>query len=471
MNKKLENAKYIAGDFLSSALAWSIFYIYRKVYIDPTALGYKLPLKFDFNYYLAILLVPIFWIAIYALIGSYKNIYRKSRIKELASTFIVTFSGTVVLFFILLLDDWIVSYKSYRYTFATLLILQFSIIYIVRFIQLTRLKNRLKNRISGFNTIMVGGNESAVKLYNELENEKYSQGYKFIGFTSVEDRNHYPMSGYLQYLGGYTKLPELVDKFKIEEVVIAIESAEHHRLEKIISILEDQNVFVKILPDMYDIITGMVKMNYIFGTALIEIQPSIMPQSQKNIKRLFDIIFSALVIIIGLPVFVFIAIGVYITSRGPIFYRQERIGQYGNPFTIYKFRTMYQNAEEKGPMLSRHDDPRVTPFGKLLRKYRLDELPQFYNVLNGDMSLVGPRPERQFFIDKIIKLAPHYKHLLKVKPGITSWGQVKFGYAENVDQMVDRLKFDILYIENMSLSMDIKILFYTLLIILQGSGK
>jgi lipopolysaccharide/colanic/teichoic acid biosynthesis glycosyltransferase len=132
---------------------------------------------------------------------------------------------------------------------------------------------------------------------------------------------------------------------------------------------------------------------------------------------------------------------------------------------------MYTNAEKMGPALSSQDDPRITRFGKFLRKVRLDELPQFYNVLIGEMSVVGPRPERLYFINQITQKAPHYRHLHKVRPGITSWGQVKYGYAENVDQMIDRLKYDLLYIENMSLYVDLKILIYTVLIVLQGRGK
>ncbi|HOT89083.1 MAG TPA: sugar transferase, partial [Bacteroidales bacterium] len=196
-----------------------------------------------------------------------------------------------------------------------------------------------------------------------------------------------------------------------------------------------------------------------------------MPQWQQSFERVMDVVVSLIALIIFSPIYLFTAIAVMLTSKGPIFYSHERIGLYGKPFSMHKFRSMYVNAEKDGPQLSSKKDSRITPFGKIMRKIRLDEIPQFYNVLIGDMSLVGYRPERQYFIDQIIKKAPHYKLLFKVKPGITSWGQVKFGYAENVDQMVERLKYDILYLENMSLSVDIKILIYTVLIIIQGRGK
>ncbi len=162
--------------------------------------------------------------------------------------------------------------------------------------------------------------------------------------------------------------------------------------------------------------------------------------------------------------------GVKLTSKGPIFYSHERIGRYGKPFIIYKFRSMYSGAEKNGPELSSRNDGRITPFGKFMRKSRLDEIPNFFNVLKGDMSLVGPRPERKYFIDQITKQAPHYLHLLKVKPGITSWGQVKYGYAENVEQMIARLKYDLIYLDNMSLYVDFKIIIYTVMTIIKRKG-
>jgi len=235
--------------------------------------------------------------------------------------------------------------------------------------------------------------------------------------------------------------------------------------------LEGTGVNVKIIPDMYDILSGSVKMNSIFGTPLVQINREIMPAWQFSIKRIMDIFVSLVAIIILSPVYIGIALAVKFNSRGPVFFVQERIGKDGQPFDIYKFRTMVQNAEADGPQLAKENDKRVTSVGRFLRKTRLDEIPQFFNVLKGDMSLVGPRPEREFFIDKIMVEAPHYRHLQKVRPGITSWGQVKYGYAENVEQMIHRLKYDVLYIENMSLAVDLKILLYTILTVVKGDGK
>jgi lipopolysaccharide/colanic/teichoic acid biosynthesis glycosyltransferase len=183
-----------------------------------------------------------------------------------------------------------------------------------------------------------------------------------------------------------------------------------------------------------------------------------------------DIVVSMVALVVLSPLILFLALGIKISSRGPIIYSHERIGRYGKPFTLFKFRTMVVNAEQNGPALSSKNDKRIFPFGRFMRKHRLDEIPNFFNVLRGEMSLVGPRPEREFYIDQIAARAPEYLHLHKVRPGITSWGQVRYGYAENVDQMIERMKFDLIYIENMTPYVDLKIMIYTLLTIIRGQG-
>jgi Sugar transferases involved in lipopolysaccharide synthesis len=214
-----------------------------------------------------------------------------------------------------------------------------------------------------------------------------------------------------------------------------------------------------------------VKTSNVFGAVLIEIYPELMPDWQRVIKRTLDIVISATVLIGLFPLYLYAAIRVKLSSPGSVFYKQERIGLYGKPFQILKFRSMVINAEDKGPALSSQHDPRITPWGRFMRKWRIDELPQFYNILKGEMSLVGPRPERKHYIDIISKTNPHYKYLHKVKPGLSSWGMVKFGYAENTDEMIERMKYDLLYIKNCSLALDFKIMIYTILVILQGRGK
>ncbi|MFY8189918.1 MAG: sugar transferase [Bacteroidia bacterium] len=459
-------------DGIMGGLSWSLFFAYRKYFIESDKFGYQIPVELDSNFYLALLLIPLYWIGLYFLAGQYKDVWRKSRIHEISQTFTVTVVGVVLLFFALLLDDAVSSYQSYYKSIIILFGLHFGFTLFIRLIIASWVKYKLRKKQIGFNTIVVGNNQKSYQLVHELMAEKVTQGNIFKGFVSINgDAQDHILKGILPNLGNYKQLPELLELHEIEEVIIGIESSQHADINKVTNVLEDQQVVLKIIPDVFDLMSGQVRMNNVIGTALIEINHDSMPQWQKLLKRLLDVLVSVLVLIIALPVFLLIALAVKLGSDGPVFYKQIRIGYKGKPFHILKFRTMIQNSEVSGPMLSSANDSRITPVGKWLRKYRLDEIPQFINVLIGEMSLVGPRPERKFFIDQIVQIAPHYKHLHRVKPGITSWGQVKYGYAENVEQMVERLKFDILYIENRSIAIDFRILIYTVLTVLQGKGR
>lgn len=318
--------------------------------------------------------------------------------------------------------------------------------------------------------MVIGGNERAVRMVEEIRLLRKDPGYRFEGFIQVNGSDTH-LDGIMPNLGKVNDIQRVIESNEIEEVIIAIGSSDHEILERILNSLEGLNTAIRIIPDIYDILSGSVRMSSIYGAPLIEIDRQIIPQWQVSIKRLMDWTVSVIALAVLSPLLCFVGLLVLVTSKGPVFYLQERIGRHGVPFRIIKFRTMFVNAEKSGPQLSRDDDPRITPVGRFLRKSRLDEFPQFLNVLRGDMALVGPRPERAYFIDQIVKRAPHYRHLQKVRPGITSWGQVKYGYAENVDEMVQRLRFDLIYIENMSIALDFKILFYTVLTVLRGSGK
>jgi exopolysaccharide biosynthesis polyprenyl glycosylphosphotransferase len=459
-------------DAVTAAFAWSLFFAYRKMFIETDIYG-KIDIVIDKNFYLGLIYIPVFWVFLYFLAGNYKDVWRKSRIKELSKTFSISIIGVVLLFFTLLLDDVVGNYQAYYRTTVTLFLLHYVITVSLRVFFATYIINQLRKRILGFNTLVIGNNNRTLTLVDELNNKTNAQGFLIKGYVSANNinANEHKLNDSLTFLGNYSQLQTIISQYQIEEVIIGIESNNHKELNIITDLLEDENVILRIIPDTYDLRSGSVKLDNVVGTALIEINQDVMPQWQKLIKRILDVIIS-LVVLIGLfPLFLLVALGVKLSSPGTILFKQIRIGYKGKPFYILKFRSMYTNAEQDGPALSSTNDDRRTPFGVFIRKYRFDEIPQFYNVLIGEMSLVGPRPERKFFIDQIIKVAPHYKHLQRVKPGITSWGMVKYGYAENIDEMVERLQFDILYIENRSIAIDFRIIIYTFLIIIQGRGK
>ena len=454
---------FIISDWLVASLVWGLFFYFRKTWIEQKAF------EVDQNFVIGSILVPLLWLLIYYLQGSYYEVRRMNRLKILNLTFFGSLIGTVLIFFILILDDTVSNYQMYYYSFGLLFSLQFLFSVLIRLILATVLINFLRKAGSGFRTVIIGGSEKAVSILNDLMNQKWCIN-TMVGYININGSDRL-LDNKLDYLGHCDNLEILIRNHKVEEVIIAIESSDHNRIQKIITRIQDGRVKIKILPDMYELLSGSLKMTDIYGALLLQIVDDSMPIWQQALKRAMDLIISLVALILLIPLYITCALAVKFSSSGPIFYLQDRVGLDGRVFKIIKFRTMYLNSEEAGPQLSSTNDSRITKAGRFMRKTRLDEFPQFLNVILGHMSLVGPRPERQFYIDKIMDLAPQYVHLTKVRPGITSWGQVKYGYAENVEQMLDRMKFDLLYLKNRSIALDIKIMFYTIAIVLKAKGK
>ena len=451
MKKKTTTFILILIDWITAILSWACFYYLRKIYIE------ELDLVFTGRFFLGITLIPLFWLFIYLLQGTYIDARRLYRTKIIVLTFSASLIGTSVLFFLLLLDDAVKHYNQYYELFSYLFLTHFSFTLLFRFIYVTWIVKQIHKRTAGFKTLIIGGGEKALKIYDEVLKLPIGTGQDFIGFIYANGEDN-KMDGKLPHLGTINNLESIIREYEVEEVIIALEKRDFGKIKRIISGLSGGEIQINVIPDVYDILSGSVKMSNIFGALMMNVQVEPMPAWQRVVKRLIDIIVSLVALIVLIPVFIVLAILVKLSSPGPIFFLQERIGRKGKPFKIIKFRTMYIDAEKHGPQLSSSDDPRITKIGRFMRKTRLDEFPQFWNVLKGEMSLVGPRPERQYYIDQIMKIEPQFLQLTSVRPGITSWGQVKYGYAETIDEMLDRMKYDLLYLKNRSLALDFKIL-------------
>ena len=464
-----QRIKYVLGDYLMSNLAWFTYNCVR--WKLGTVIGHEYLISYlKSNMVVAgQIFFPLLMMVVYAFSGYYNNVCRKSRVQELLTTAASSAINTLLIFFMALIND-VIGVRGSDYEMILILWgLIFGFVYAMRAIITNIASREIKSRRWTFPAIVIGSGSAAVNFVNKLNSKRRSSGYDIRGYVNIPGEN--PVKGNPLPCYELDELKEVCEQEGIWELIVVPTRDDTRQTMNALNKLFGLGLPIMISPERFNMIQSQVRISDIYGKPLVNISRSSMSDSSKNLKRAIDVIVSIAALIVLLPLFAIVACIIKATSPGPIFYLQERIGLHNKPFNIIKFRSMIQNAEATGkPQLSSDDDPRITPFGRFMRKYRIDELPQFWNVLKGEMSIVGPRPERKFYIDQILQRVPSYALLHQVRPGITSMGMVKFGYAKNVDEMVERVKYDLMYLDNMSLLNDLKILIYTIKIVFTGRG-
>lgn len=468
MNKvTIQRLQYAAVDFLTANIAILLFDIFRYYVLREETSGFGSLATFLSSKILVAeqIVLPFMVLGIYMLSGFYNHPFHKSKVQMMFSTLGASFVNTLFIYFALLVNSRtsirMTSYELLFYLFATLFLLG----YIGRLLVNSITSRRIRKGKLRFNVAVAGNNSAGRQISKELQKNILYNGYNFVGFIALPGEN------VEEGVCGMEDADDFCRRMDVEEVVVAPGNSDERYISQILRPLLFLQKPLKIRAEAIPSLNSSIKLQSIYEEPYIDLTSANVTDSTSNLKRLADIIVSSLALVfLSIPMAV-IAVAVKRNSKGPVFFRQERVGYHNRPFDIIKFRTMRTDAEKEGPKLSSENDTRVTSVGSFLRKYRLDELPQFWNVLKGDMSLVGPRPERRYYIDKITAVAPQYVLTHQVRPGITSWGMVKYGYASSVEQMIERLRYDLVYLANISIAVDLKILIYTVKTVIKGRGK